>query len=348
MALDNDFADIRATPYPTCILCGSSGTLIYKDLKDHLFGAGGTWNFRKCTDLGCGLIWLDPMPIAKDMGKAYRNYYTHITTSQHSTSLLRTIKEQSQRHWLSVNYGYPVSSQKNSRFVSTVSRFLAHLWRGSAASNVRFLPFVEAGRLLDIGCGSGAWLVLMKGLGWEAEGIDFDPQAVDAANKAGLRVHAGVLEDQKYPSEHFDALTMSHVIEHVPDPIATITECYRLLKPNGRLVLFTPNTSSLCHYYFGQDWRGLEPPRHLHIFSFTSMRRLFAHVGFSKILIRPHIGPSVTYESYLLRQTRKGHGGSARNTIGTKILLRAYSVIGNCVKKAIPEIGEVLAVVAVK
>jgi 2-polyprenyl-3-methyl-5-hydroxy-6-metoxy-1,4-benzoquinol methylase len=57
----------------------------------------------------------------------------------------------------------------------------------------------------------------------------------------------------------FDAITMSHVIEHVPDPLASLDKCRRLLRLGGYLVLSTPNVRSLGHQRFGQSWRGLEP-----------------------------------------------------------------------------------------
>jgi SAM-dependent methyltransferase len=60
---------------------------------------------------------------------------------------------------------------------------------------------------------------------------------------------------------------MSHVIEHVPDPVACLDKCRRLLKPGGRLVVSTPNIRSRGHLEFKQSWRGLEPPRHLQIFA---------------------------------------------------------------------------------
>src|ERR1019366_8424047 len=102
----------------------------------------------------------------------------------------------------------------------------------------------------------------------------------------------GSVEGKSYPSATFDAITLNHVIEHVPDPISTIKECSRLLKPGGKLVMFTPNAASLSHRYFKQDWRGLEPPRHLHVFSFKSMRKLFDKADFAQISIAPDIGTS--------------------------------------------------------
>ena len=91
--------------------------------------------------------------------------------------------------------------------------------------------------------------------------------AVQVARQRGLEVDCGAVEDQRYPAAAFDAVTLNHVIEHVPDPLATVAECRRLLKPGGRLLMFTPNAGSLAHWMFGRDWRGLEPPRHLHLFA---------------------------------------------------------------------------------
>ena len=70
-----------------------------------------------------------------------------------------------------------------------------------------------------------------------------------------------------YPADSFDAVIMSHVIEHVPQPRELLAECARLLKLGGRLVMLTPNAESFGLDYYGRCWRGLEPPRHLQIFS---------------------------------------------------------------------------------
>ncbi|MDN5936149.1 MAG: hypothetical protein L0H75_08230, partial [Nitrosospira sp.] len=62
---------------PACYLCGGHPKVIYRDLEDRLFGASGSWTLKQCPNSHCGLIWLDPMPTEKDIGKAYRDYYTH-------------------------------------------------------------------------------------------------------------------------------------------------------------------------------------------------------------------------------------------------------------------------------
>ncbi len=79
-------------------------------------------------------------------------------------------------------------------------------------------------RVLDVGCGNGEFLKRAKGLGWEVYGLDFDPKAVTAAQASGIHATVGDLESARYPSEHFDAVTMSHVIEHLHDPVEALRE----------------------------------------------------------------------------------------------------------------------------
>jgi 2-polyprenyl-3-methyl-5-hydroxy-6-metoxy-1,4-benzoquinol methylase len=93
-----------------------------------------------------------------------------------------------------------------------------------------------------------------------------------AHEKFSLNVFQGTLEEAEFPDEHFDTITMNHVIEHVPDPIKVLEECRRELKPGGRLVVVTPNIKCLGHYIFRENWRGLEVPRHLFLFSLPSLR----------------------------------------------------------------------------
>jgi hypothetical protein len=115
--------------------------------------------------------------------------------------------------------------------------------------------------------------------------VDFDERAVRVANDLGLNVRFGSLEQQKFPAESFDVVTMSHVIEHVPEPIQTLSECARILRPGGKLFLWTPNSSSLGCRVFGKHWRGLEPPRHLHLFSPRSMKSLLNKAGLNDVSI---------------------------------------------------------------
>src|SRR5208283_4697550 len=113
------------------------------------------------------------------------------------------------------------------------------------------------------GCGDGRFLALMRDAGWDVYGIEPDPVAAKVAQRElGTSVTVGALEDAGFPDEAFDAVTLSHVIEHVHDPVALLAECRRVLKPDGSVVIVTPNIRSLGHQKFQSLWRGLEPPRH--------------------------------------------------------------------------------------
>ena len=147
---------------------------------------------------------------------------------------------------------------------------------------IRHLPAIPGGRLLDVGCGSGAFLVQMAALGWRAQGIDPDPAAVASAREAGLSVTQGTLADLDL-DEHagaFDAVTLSHVIEHLHDPAEDLRRVHRLLRPGGLLWIATPNLEALGLRRFGRDWLGLDPPRHLVLFTRASLERLLRDTGF--------------------------------------------------------------------
>jgi 2-polyprenyl-3-methyl-5-hydroxy-6-metoxy-1,4-benzoquinol methylase len=143
-----------------------------------------------------------------------------------------------------------------------------------------FIDDLKPGKILDVGCGDGAFLNLMRGRGWSVEGVDVDAKAVARAKaKYGLELRCSNLRAAGFPHDTFDAITLSHVIEHVPDPPGLLAEMARVLKPGGRLVATTPNIRSRGHKTFQRDWRGLEPPRHLNIFSLNALRECARRAG---------------------------------------------------------------------
>jgi len=142
---------------------------------------------------------------------------------------------------------------------------------------------MKPGRLLDVGCGNGSRLRKMRDLGWDVVGQDVDPEAVAVARGSGLEVHLGPLHSAKFLTGSFDAILMAHVIEHVHDPVALLQECRRVLHPEGRLVAFTPNFESYGHRRLGESWLGLDPPRHLHIFTLTTLRAAAVRSGLDPV-----------------------------------------------------------------
>ena len=95
-------------------------------------------------------------------------------------------------------------------------------------------------RILDVGCGTGANLKMLAGLG-RAEGVDISPQAVDFCRERGLdSVKLGAIEELPYENDSFDVVTALDVVEHLDDDVAGLREMRRVLRRDGRLLLFVP------------------------------------------------------------------------------------------------------------
>lgn len=273
-------ATLRTRPCPVCDVCGGKGKPLYSGLADHLFGVPGSWDLKVCTNVACGLMWLDPMPIMEDLARAYETYHTHADgdADADSGSALRRIYRWAREGYRAIHYNYPCDS-----FGKKLLGLMLSLFPGRAEDAgfcAMYLPAMPGGRLLEVGCGTGQMLLAMKDLGWSVEGIDFDPEAVRNASLKGLDVRLGDLAQQGYGDGVFDAIFMSHVIEHVPDPRALLDECFRILKPGGYLVVVTPNGAGWGSRLYGSHWRGIEPPRHLHIFTPAALSMVADRAGF--------------------------------------------------------------------
>lgn len=240
---------IRTYSNPDCLICGTAGQILHTGLKDRLFGAPGSWDLKQCPRPECGLVWPDPCPITEDLGLAYQTYYTHVDPATGSQGLAFRLAKWA--YWTGIR----------------VPAYLTGIFQERQDFVHMFLRDRPPGRLFDAGCGDGQFLHLMKQRGWQGKGVDFDAAAIETGKKKyGVDLEVGDFQTVPIEGSSFDAVTMSHVIEHVPDPIACLDKCRRLLKPGGRLIVTTPNIRSLGHQTFKGAWRGLEPPRHLHIF----------------------------------------------------------------------------------
>lgn len=151
---------------------------------------------------------------------------------------------------------------------------------------LRTLILSESGtgaRLLDIGCSSGALLQSAMTHGFGAEGVEPAAQAAEFAKSTGLKVFHGYLEEARFPASSFDAVTLMEVIEHLPDPRALLREVWRILKPNGVLVVGTGNGASWTVRLVGARWgyfQVAEHGGHISFFNPHSLGRLAAQCGF--------------------------------------------------------------------
>ena len=285
---------------PSCYLCGQPGTHLYKHLVDRLYSVPGSWNIRRCSDSRCGLLWLDPVPL--DCSEFYDTYYTHQDAAKHSAE---ETTFSARLRWF-VRFGAFRGSKTQTAGKRAVRACLG------ALTGFVFPPLLDqaltakTGRLLDVGCGDGDLVLAAQERGWQAEGVDSDSMAANFARRRGANVQAGSVAGQRYEGGTFDSIVMSHVIEHVSDPIDTLRECYRILKPGGRLVLATPDIESQFHQEFAQDWVHLDPPRHVHLFGPGTLSEVVRRAGFSKQRAFTALGAPFVYQaSEQIRRTGK-------------------------------------------
>jgi SAM-dependent methyltransferase len=181
--------------------------------------------------------------------------------------------------YVNARWGYQLTPARG------IGRFVARLLPKRRAYADRLVRHLQApadqGRLLDVGSGDGSFVAWMRTLGWEAEGLEPDPAAAERARTSGVPVTTASLEDVDLEPSSFDAITMSHVIEHLHDPPAALERCRLLLRPGGTLWLATPNLAGHGHAVFGRNWIGLDPPRHLVVFTRASLVGAVERAGFT-------------------------------------------------------------------
>lgn len=143
------------------------------------------------------------------------------------------------------------------------------------------------GRLLDVGCATGFLLEAARRRGWEVVGLDISPYAVEYARKEfDLEVHLGSIEEADFPENSFDAITTFEYIEHVPDPVSSLASMRSWLRPDGVLVMTTPNAGSWQARRHPQRFAGFLENRHLCYFTPSSLRRILRQTGLVPIEIR--------------------------------------------------------------
>lgn len=135
------------------------------------------------------------------------------------------------------------------------------------------------GSLLDVGAGTGDFLVQAKNKGWDVSGVEINE---DARNNA--RAKNVVLEERMsaFDGQQFDIITLWHVLEHIPNLDEMISELQRLLKPNGHLIIAVPNFKSYDARYYKEFWAAYDVPRHLWHFSQSTIPKLFPDLSLVK------------------------------------------------------------------
>jgi ubiquinone/menaquinone biosynthesis C-methylase UbiE len=146
----------------------------------------------------------------------------------------------------------------------------------------------ERGRLLDVGCAAGYFLEVAKERGYEVYGVeisDYIAERIDKSLKS--RVFVGQLEEAGFQENSFDVVTMWDVLEHMPNPLQTLRETSRVLKPGGMMFVETINTACLNSRLLGDRWPLYRPPFHLFYFSIRTLTELIDKSGLEVVAVEP-------------------------------------------------------------
>jgi len=267
-----------------CPLCSGRHCSPLIESQDPQKGGEGLW-FAVVQCDTCGMCYTNPRPDAASIRHFYPNNY-----APHE----RHVRPRSLSLWRSVK----------------------NLW-SPPRFDLRPIPWHGQGRLLDFGCGNGAYLKMMATRGWNVTGIDVSVRAVEQVrSELGLTAHLGTLPHSDLAPASFDAITMWHSLEHVHDPLNTLREARQLLAPGGKIVVAVPNIDSWPFRWFGAHWFGLDVPRHLTHFTPTTLVQMLQRAGFATAPVQ-----FVRYE-YWIRESARRYCRQHPNAPWTTRLMR--------------------------
>lgn len=142
----------------------------------------------------------------------------------------------------------------------------------------------QKGRLLDIGAGTGDFLITAQKDGWQVTGLEPSEKAKNIAISKGVSFSESL---ETLESNSFDVITMWHVLEHVYNLHEYITHLKRLIKPHGVIIIAVPNFKSFDAKYYGEYWAAFDVPRHLWHFSKKAIEKLFAKEELKLVNVLP-------------------------------------------------------------
>ncbi len=230
-----------------CPLCGSldTKTEIYS-VRD---GITDSRDIVRCK--ACGVAWTHPLPSQTELDAAYQDTYFTDGVSSHK----RTVE---------------------------AARWLIQLLGKFTRSRENTIPLDRIYRILDVGAGSGTFLLEARARGHVVAGIEPSLSGFRSCEANGIRMLHGFAESVlPILNEKFDWIVMNHSLEHMRSPRAVLVSARRLLGPNGHLSIGVPAYGSLGQQFFGAMWDSLDVPRHLFHWAPDSLSSLLKDVGFN-------------------------------------------------------------------
>lgn len=234
--------------FVSCNLCGQRDTIRHLHTSD--------WTLVRCCH--CGLIYTNPRPSTEKLSELYtREYFGRFVSDNPS--------------------GFPTDQEEMEACVSTQTLRVMQI--GQCVSG--------PGRLLDVGCGPGFFMARAAREGWSVQGIDVSAEAANYGEEyLGLKIRVGTPENVgDLWCNRFHVITMFHLLEHLPDPVAALCAVGNALRKKGTLVVTVPNIGSSEARYFGADWKGLDLPYHLYHFDPRSLSQILEKAGFEVLSV---------------------------------------------------------------
>lgn len=237
-------APVQSTTAILCPICGVVPTTVYCRQLDLLREAGACERFTMMRCARCGLLFQSPRPA--DLLNSYDGSYP------------------------------PHDSTPRPRWVRLLWDLLDAWFYRSLRS---LLP--DQARILEIGCGTGVRShAFRRGVGWSYMGIEVSPDAAAVARAAGFQVLCGDARQAAELDGRFDLIYLNHVFEHLEDPLEILEILRSKIAERGVLLLTVPNLDSLEGWVFGSYWVGLDLPRHLWVFSPSTLAQMLVRSKF--------------------------------------------------------------------
>jgi SAM-dependent methyltransferase len=242
----------------TCPLCGSAKHHLSIRAPDVHYGNPGLFAIAECDS--CRVQFLDPMPTETYLAGAYpSDYYSYQAAFA------------------------GVRKSKLVRLAKTAMRYAIYFH----ALKTKDPKFPFPGTLLDIGCGSGRFMVEMRDKGWKVYGVEVSESAAKLGRKlSGLDIFAGTLDQARFPDASFDYVRSNHSFEHIHNPNEILVEIRRILKPGGRLFVGVPNVRGWAARRFGPHWWYLGAPVHTFGYDPQSLSSLLRSHGFEVVKVQ--------------------------------------------------------------
>ena len=225
---------------------------VCQGVKIYYLFSSGDHRMVRCDD--CGLVFLNPQPSADELARIYRADYFLGSESEAGRQTASELK------------------------YATAGLYLSEIRRYHGSGN---------GRLLEVGCGEGDFLVLAEADGWQVTGVEYSSAASEKARQRLKNgdVSCGELHQLSLAAEQFDLCVVSDVIEHVRSPLDFLREIHRVLKPGGTLFIATPSIDSWSARIMRQKWMEFKA-EHLTYFDRQTIQTALFKSGFRGIIVQ--------------------------------------------------------------